>query len=280
MLGPARFRFNQSHGLPLGERAKYVLTGRPSLDELLMRRLRDAGTADAHFQMPAARVYFRPPYDVADEAELLRGTLLILKEAYCMPGEFFDGPVRIRPGDTVLDLGGNLGTSAMTFAERTGPGGRVVSFEPMFHDLLRRNAGANGYGDRIEVVAAAVGEAAGEAEFAVTDAGVDSRLAIEGRAASHRVAVVSVDDTVAERGLNRVDFMKLDIEGAEEDALNGSRQTLARHRPKLTIASYHTDPHGRPQHPRLVAWLKDVGYQTRELFGDDGKGRHIYAWPA
>jgi hypothetical protein len=53
------------------------------------------------------------------------------------------------------------------------------------------------------------------------------------------VTTVTLDDLVGERGLERVDFIKLDIEGAEVNALEGAANTLRRHRPRLAIAAYH-----------------------------------------
>ena len=50
---------------------------------------------------------------------------------------------------------------------------------------------------------------------------------------------VSVDDFVRANGLERVDFIKMDIEGAEQLALEGSAHSIASHQPKLAICAYH-----------------------------------------
>ncbi len=255
--------------LPLRQRLRYLLPGGPDLDAMLRSRLRGEGS-DTRFELDDATIYFHPG-TAGDEDAIRRGALLILKEAYCWPREFFRGPVQVEAGDTVLDLGGNLGTSAMHFAERAGPRGRVVSFEPIFHDLLERNCRENGV-DNVEVVPAAVGEEPGEAVFGVTDLGIDSRIATGGWTPSHRVPVTTVDAEVEARGLGSVDFVKVDIEGAEEWAIRGARQTIERFRPKWSVASYHDDLEQRKQHPRLMRLFEELGYVVHEE-----PGRHIYA---
>jgi hypothetical protein len=69
-----------------------------------------------------------------------------------------------------------------------------------------------------------------------------------------------IDRVVAELKLERVDYIKMDIEGAEQKALEGARETLARFHPRLSIAAYHvpTDPVRIPEIVRS-AW---AGYRT------------------
>ena len=73
------------------------------------------------------------------------------------------------------------------------------------------------------------------------------------------VDTVTIDETVARLGLQRVDFVKMDIEGAELDSLKGGEQTIRRHRPKLAISLYHK-PDDFDAIPRWLAGL-DLGYQ-------------------
>ena len=61
------------------------------------------------------------------------------------------------------------------------------------------------------------------------------------------IPVTTIDALVAELHLPRVDFIKMDIEGAEPRALKGARKTLKRFRPRLAISSYHA-----PDHPVLI----------------------------
>ena len=57
------------------------------------------------------------------------------------------------------------------------------------------------------------------------------------------VTARSIDDVVEERGHPRVDFVKLDVEGAEPDVLRGAERTIRRFRPRLAIAAHHEPRH-------------------------------------
>jgi hypothetical protein len=55
------------------------------------------------------------------------------------------------------------------------------------------------------------------------------------------VPLTTIDRIVSELELSRVDFIKMDIEGAESNAIRGAAETLERFRPRMAIASYHND---------------------------------------
>lgn len=266
--------FMTARHFSLAERLAFVTPriGARSLSDMLLRRLRVTEAGEPFFAIGADRIFFARDADAARAAEALEGALVVLAESYGGSGEFFSPPVDIAEGDVVLDLGGNIGTSALAFARKAGPSGRVFSFEPVFHEPLRRTAVESG-AETVEVIASAVGDHVGEVEFEVTAKGIDSSLSGKHREfETLRVPMTTVDAFVAERGLDRVDFIKCDIEGAEELAIRGAQETIRRFRPKWTISSYHTDPEGDAQHPKLVALLSAAGYTVRTL-GE----HHIYA---
>jgi hypothetical protein len=64
---------------------------------------------------------------------------------------------------------------------------------------------------------------------------------------SVKAPLTTIDKLTAELKLERVDFIKMDIEGAEVRALNGARETIARDRPRMSISVYHV-----PDHPQTV----------------------------
>jgi FkbM family methyltransferase len=148
--------------------------------------------------------------------------------------------VQVEPGDVVIDGGACWGDTSLFFADLAGPDGRVLAMEFDAHNLevCRRNAQRNPrVADRVEWVERALWDASGE-RIAYEPAGYGTRL-VRGWGDSAEAVTTTIDDLVAERGLRRVDFIKLDIEGAELHALRGAEQTLREHRPKLAIAAYH-----------------------------------------
>jgi FkbM family methyltransferase len=162
---------------------------------------------------------------------------LVLKRQYYLerPG------VRVRPeaGDVVIDAGAFVGETAVAFAADVGPEGRVFAFDPLPDHLaaIEHNARQNGFQDRVTAVPWALSNTVSEARPASQVAGLDPGFSVFGKEAA--LPLMTVDHFMERHGLQRLDFLKMDIEGAELSALVGARQTLVRHRPKLAISLYH-----------------------------------------
>ena len=108
------------------------------------------------------------------------------------------------------------------------------------------------------------------------DGGVSATIQEQGTP----IEVASLDNEFTRLGLKRVDFIKMDIEGAEIMALEGCRRVLGQHDVWLAIGSYH-EFEGDVTYPRVETLLAEVGYQTiteypvNTLFGSihmDGGG--------
>ncbi|MCL4794582.1 MAG: FkbM family methyltransferase [Bryobacteraceae bacterium] len=164
----------------------------------------------------------------------------------------------VQPGDTVLDCGANVGTFAR-FALEAGAG-KVVAIEPSPENLecLRRNFKSEIEGGRVVVVAKGVWHRQDTLELLVdpdnraADSFVMEREASTGAV---RVPLVTIDQLAEDLALARVDFIKMDIEGAETNALRGAAQVMKRHRPRMSISAYHL-PADPEEIPRIVraAW--------------------------
>lgn len=267
----------------LRERLTYInpLGERLTEEELIARSLRRGKGGDDYFRLDGLKLYFRPDFSVGDEKEFLSCIQLVLRESY-LYHDIFSERVKVGPGDYVLDLGGSIGTSAITLGRLVGPTGRVFSFEPLTHAVLQRNLAENGI-TNVRVIPEGVSESAGETEIHFTDQCINSSIANptpgDGLLPVHHrtVRLTTVDDFVEQEKLDRVDFIKMDIEGAEEPALLGSRRVIERFRPKWSIASYHYDFQGEEQHPKLVRRLREFGYDLEEV-QQDGRFVRIFAW--
>jgi FkbM family methyltransferase len=146
------------------------------------------------------------------------------------------------PGDVVLDAGSYVGDTALVFARDVGPAGHVYAFEFVAENvaLLEANLATNPeLAERISLVPQAVGRRSGETLHYV-ERGPATALTREAGAATGQTETVRIDDFVTGQGLDRVDFIKMDIEGAEPDALRGAAGTIRRFRPKLAISAYHS----------------------------------------
>ncbi len=178
-----------------------------------------------------ARVYTVPHYAAAAlqlrQYQLRRGGL----------------QVGVQPGDVVIDGGACFGETALHFAHEAGAAGRVVAFEflPSNLQVLRANLALNpALAPRVQVVEAGLHHASGTS-WGIEYDGPAARLGPP-RPGGPVVPARALDDVVEALGLPRVDFIKLDVEGAEPEVLRGAERTLRRFRPRLAIAAYH-EPH-------------------------------------
>lgn len=137
----------------------------------------------------------------------------------------------LRPGDAFVDIGANVGVMSFNAADVVGPQGKVIGFEPNPRNIsaFRRGIVANGF-DHVLLY-----------PFAVSDhrAMIGVSSASNGKVIGDAVATqsadviqaVTADEMLAHEA--RIDFIKMDIEGYEPQALRGLARTLARHKPKM-----------------------------------------------
>ncbi|MGC4118194.1 MAG: FkbM family methyltransferase [Myxococcales bacterium] len=167
----------------------------------------------------------------------------------------------LRPGMVVYDLGANAGYYTLLFARRAGPTGRVVAFEPFAENLrnmldhIRWNRLAN-----CQVVQAAVASQRGLATF--IPGGANSMGAIARQEGVIRVPTVALDELIDGEGFPVPELVKMDIEGAEGDALEGARRLLERRKTVWFIAL-----HGAGPRERVGETLMAAGYSVRALDG-------------
>ncbi len=138
----------------------------------------------------------------------------------------------VRPGDTVLDVGANIGYLSLILRKCVGDAGRVVSFEPIpqMVERLGANIDLNGF-TNIQVVHAGLSDTAGSAMLSL-----DPALRLDGRAGEpQRVELITLDGYVGGNSIDRIDLIKIDTDGAEPGVLRGAWRTLERFRPVVVI---------------------------------------------
>ena len=173
----------------------------------------------------------------------------MLREQYRL-----SGLVEAERGDVVLDIGAYKGETALWFADQVGPEGLVLAMEPSVQTgvILRQNVVRNRSpaAAPIVILPCAAGARKGTDRFIATG-GSASGLGVRGET---MVATTTVEAVVTEQHLSRVDFIKMDIEGGEVDALKGAEETLKRFTPRLAISVYH-----RPNDlPDIVALVRQA----------------------
>jgi FkbM family methyltransferase len=134
------------------------------------------------------------------------------------------------PGQTVVDIGANVGVFSLWAASRIGPTGRLISAEPhpLSYRYLERNLAP--FAPFARPVQTACGASEGELELHY----VPGRLSVSSfeprpdRTGHVRVPVARLDALAATGGIDHVDLLKIDVEGAEEQVIEGAGSLLAR----------------------------------------------------
>lgn len=171
----------------------------------------------------------------------------------------------VRPGMTVIDVGAALGFFSLHLERMVGPAGRVIAIEPAPKSvqLLKANAAKNGF--ETEVMRAAASSECGSRRFFLTDSS-DSHAFFPHPliSPSKQIAVPTLRlDSVIESA----DFVKIDVEGAELDVLEGAENILAG-RPPMVVEWVPACQVGAGRSVReLPQRLIDAGYQC-EVFDE------------
>lgn len=154
-----------------------------------------------------------------------------------------DGPYRVKPGNIVLDCGANVGDFVR---EALSAGAKlVIAIEPVPRsaECVRRTFAPEIAAGRVRLVEKAVWHEAGTMKMYLHDNALLDTLMQRHEAPVAQVVevpLITIDTLVAELGLPRVDFIKMDIEGAEPNALRGARGTIQTFRPQISIATEHS----------------------------------------
>src|SRR6266513_392092 len=169
----------------------------------------------------------------------------------------------LKSGMTVLDVGANIGYFSALASGLVGNSGQVHAFEPMPQNLsrLRQNLRPFRWAHPYPY---AVGDATGTAViyFNESEAGWASLLNSNDLARRADVDVIRLDDWVRDHAVNRIDFMKMDIEGGEFHALLGAQVLLSRFRPVIVAelnAVCLARDHRKPED--VFALLLGLGYE-------------------
>ena len=174
------------------------------------------------------------------------------------------GPTGVHQGDVVLDCGANVGVftkKAIALGARL-----VVAIEPAPENLecLRRNLATEIAGGRVILYPKGVWDREDvltmhiDRENSAADSFV--RKLAGDQFTEQKLPVTTVDHLVRELKLPEVNFIKMDIEGSEQKALAGARDTIARFRPRMAICTYHM-PDDPVNVPKIVGQAKS-DYRT------------------
>lgn len=191
-------------------------------------------------------------------------------------GYLNEGRWRPEPGMTVVDAGGCNGEFALYASKRVGPSGRVLMLEPdpANATVARRVFEMNGSPPNIEIVSAGLWSRPGKLRFN-TGQGAESAVVMDDAPAgpgTMEIDVHSLTSLADAYRLDRLDMVKMDIEGAELEVISAAPELHARFKPRYAIASYHV-VNGRRAADVLAELFPKMGYHCRM-----GYPEHLTTW--
>lgn len=179
----------------------------------------------------------------------------------------------LRPGDVFLDLGANLGLYSLHASRIVGESGKVISFEPFSTNFnaLKEHVAMNQLSN-VQLEKLAVGKESGMITLYLNESegnlGMVTASYIE-NAIKEEVKIVSIDAYRKEKKLQKVDFIKIDIEGFEYPTLLGMENTLNAYLPSILIEIL--DESKSPQNENKVeVYLMGFGYK-KFYINDNGE---------
>jgi FkbM family methyltransferase len=155
----------------------------------------------------------------------------------------------IRSGMTIVDAGANQGYYTMLLADLVGPNGRVYAVEPnpRMMSLLCRSAEVNAFGDRVSLVPQPLSARSGDIVTLHVPEGLPQNGSMmwngDERSESFTLATTTLDELI---GDGPVDFIKIDVEGAEEMVWKGMERIIARNKPLTIFLEFTPDRYRDP----------------------------------
>lgn len=173
----------------------------------------------------------------------------------------------VSPSDIVVDIGANYGMYALSAGKRLGEHGRVLAFEPDIRSvrLLERNIQQNKLTSKIACVQVCLGGEDAETEFYATSESSFSGLYNNSRSdvlETLRIPIRTLDSQLREAGIDCIDLIKIDVEGAEPEVLRGAVDVLARCDVMLMleVSIKNQDDARRMELATQLQWLEQKGY--------------------
>ncbi len=170
----------------------------------------------------------------------------------------------VRKEMCVFDVGANNGHFTLLYSDLVGRRGRVHAFEPVPRsaDQLGARMASDAAYDNVELNRYAVADVSGlELRIGIPNGDLGQASLVDHAEGSWKKGVdieyvqcrtITLDDYVSTHNVKKVDFVKIDVEGAELSVLKGAEKTLRTHRPVVHLEYF-------------VAWARGFGYSLKDL---------------
>ena len=174
----------------------------------------------------------------------------------------------VRPGDTVVDIGSNVGWYASLLCELVGPRGKVYAFEPNSNLAVLLNRLGTHF-PQLHVEAAGLGNCDGEECFSIPENWISGSFGeVLDAVETEDVPVYRLDSFLDVEETSEVTFIKCDAEGAELGILSGAMDTICQDRPPMWLVEMSSEETAKfDYHPRcLVEFFQQKTHVEYEAF--------------
>lgn len=195
------------------------------------------------------------------------------KDLEIMQGYF--GKYNLKKGDIILDCGAYVGCFSIIASKLVGEKGKVISFEPdaTSYRKLLANIELNKIKNIVAINKGLMSKEGQEKFYARTSRG--SSFVFENEfQKTKNIDVTTIDTIVKEFDLKKIDFIKMDVEGAELFVLEGAKKTLQNLKPNLAIGTYHI-LNEKTTDSDVEKFLQKLKYKTETGFLEH---RVTYGW--
>ncbi|MDO8513860.1 MAG: FkbM family methyltransferase [bacterium] len=173
---------------------------------------------------------------------------------------------KLKSGDNVVDAGAYIGAFAVYTAKVVGPNGKVIAFkpDPLSYIKLLANIKLNKL-KNIIVIKKGLWDKSTELTFYNGQGAGSSCIYGDNNTNPIIIKTVKLDEEIKRIGVEKIDFVKMDIEGAEIEVIDSLKNWLDKNAVNFAIASYHMRNNVRTS-KRLEVILKECGYRAKTSF--------------
>jgi FkbM family methyltransferase len=200
----------------------------------------------------------------------IKNTSIITNEALYHISQDFDyyqSYYQVKQNDIVLDAGANCGHLSIYFSKRVGSGGTVFAVEPDLINIerIKKNMSLNSdLSSNIIIQELLLWNDNTVIDFYEAGTVGSSAIWIPDIQNVVKKEAIKIDDWVDLNNLQKLDFIKMDIEGAEIEALEGCKNTILSMKPNFAIASYHII-NNEPTYIKLEKFFSDLNYPFKTI---------------
>jgi FkbM family methyltransferase len=180
----------------------------------------------------------------------------------------------VNPGDVCMDIGANVGALTLAMAKKVTKAGKVFAFEPgkLTFDRLMKNIELNpGFSEIIAPLQIGLSDRPGTLYWCEHEGNRgDANLSDTPVANSVPVAVTTLDDQLKTIAVDRIDFVKIDVESMEYEVIKGGMKTWEKYRPVIyyeTLKAFE-EFRNKPVFKYIEDLLKELGYKFYKVMGD------------